>query len=178
MAKKTGSALTFEQLLAASGGDTDTGKLEREKEVKQGELAKLEQEVARLKSELKELDGQILEPVKRAVAAAKQLNIEVPEKYANIRVSFSKSAGNGSGSGMRFDFISNGRAPVTYSLSEGAWYYTSQCGGSNKEGRFNAEEFRHYIEQETGTNPTAMDLQDKVAFTLPTGKEYTMQRVQ
>ena len=180
MAKKAGGALSFEQLLAASGGDIDTGELEKEKLAKQEALAKLEQEVARIKGEIKDLDGKLLEPVKRAVAAAKSLNMEVPAKYTNIRVNPGRISGNGNGagSGLRFEFGSNGRVPVAYSLSEGAWYYTSECGGSNKQGRFTAEELRTYIEQETGTNPTDMKLQDKVTFSLPNEKEYTMQRVQ
>ena len=178
MAKKGAGKVTFDLLLAATGGGTDMDELENAKQKAESRVSELEQELTTARGELKSARDELNEPIRRAIRAARELNVEIPEKYAGVAVGKSSGAKSKAGNGHKYAFTTNGREPVTYSLSEAAWYYSKDCGGTNKLGRMTADELRTHIESETGVTPEVMELQDTVSFTLPNGKEYTMERIQ
>ena len=178
MAKKSAAKVTFDLLLAATGGGTDREELESVRVKAESRVRELEQELVIARGELKSVNDELNEPIRRAIRAARELDVEVPEQYLAVGVGKSGGGKSKAGNGNKYRFISNGRAPVTYSLSDASWYLTKGCGGTNKDGRFNADELRNFIHQQTGTNPEDMGMNDKVDFSLPNNKTLTMERVQ
>lgn len=168
MAKK----LTFEVLLEAAGrGKVD----EWEQELKSlsDKRAELEAELDELRADIKQVQREIMKPVRAAAKAAKELGVEVPVKYSKRRLSV-----NGGSKGS-YRWETDGLITKQEGVSRAMWRMSRGSGGSagrDGKGILTAAEFWALVEEQTGKTEADLSPGEKLEVILPNGRQVQLHK--
>lgn len=167
--------VTFGALLelASKGKGADISKLEERKAVLEARKAKLQAELGKVNEELGEIEAQLQAPIKAAIKAARELQIEVPAQYLRN--------GNGKGdcprSQGKYLWEVSGQVPFRAEVSRAMWRLSRGSGGSagrNNEGILTAAEFWQLL----GLKEEQLAVGERKTLVLPNGKTVVFQRLE
>ena len=165
--------LGFEALLKAAADD-DTEKLEGELEKLESERDELNSKLDSVKVRISTIETTLAVPLKKALKAARELGIEVPEQYRTIRTgSNSRSAG-------RYLWHSQGITGFQAEPSRAMWRLSrgsDGSGGSNGEGILLVDEFWALVKEQAQKTEADIEPGEKVTVKLPNDREVTLEKV-
>ena len=165
---------SFDELLTtAANGDLEG--LRAKRTALDQKKADLLFKLAEVTLEIRELDTEIMTPVKNAIKAAQLLNVEIPEKYQSIKPN--GNGGEGKRSKGKFYWESNGTMPFRAELSRAMWRLSRGSGGTagkKGEGVLTADEFWTAVKLDEG----GIKLGEKHTVTLPNKKVVVFEKVE
>ncbi len=166
--------LTFEALLAAAAED-DTEKLEAELQELKAERVELRDQLQEVEGRIRGLESQLAVPVSKAVRAARELGIEVPDEHQRVRTSTSRRSSG------KYIWHCDGLKTMQQEVSRAMWRLSRGSGGSggnNGEGTLLVDEFWALVKEQTGSTEYDIEPGDKVTVKLPNDREVTFERVE
>lgn len=167
------SKTSFDQLLATAGNG-DLEKLRTKKAALESEKTKLQEKLAKVNTDLLDIDSQIAAPIRNAIKAAGILGLEVPEQYRDIKINGSSASKRPQG---KFTWSAKGVVLFQAEVSRAMWRLSAGSGGSagkKGEGVLTANEFWALAKLDS----SAIKLGDRNTVTLPNGKEVTFQKTE
>ena len=168
--------ITFTQLLKVAGNG-ETEKLEEKREALEKKLVNLQARVVEAQREISEVEIALSAPIRSAVKAAKELGIEVPEKYAEVTRT---NRGRGRSPG-KYMWESNGLMPKQEDISRAMWRLSKGSGGSaGNEGQevLTVAEFWALVKEQVGKTEEELELGEKIKVNLPNGREIEFRKIE
>jgi len=168
----------FRALMAtvSNNGDSNLDEVEEELQQLEGQKAELQEQLDRVNDRMQELQGERAKVVRRAVSAAKELQIEVPEEYRQLT-----TGGGGNRSTGQYEWSADGIKTKRQTVSRAMWRLSKGSGGSagtEGQGVLRAGEFWGLVREQHGVAEEDLTAGDELQVELPNGREVTVTKVQ
>ena len=171
-------SIQFEDLLGTvnNNGDSDLDEVEEELKELEAERKRRYEELSEVESKIREIKIQRNKAVRKAVKAAEQLGLEVPEEYKNLKSSTSSRKSKG-----KYEWSAEGVKTKQQTVSSAMWRLSKGSGGSagsNGQGVLRSGEFWQLIEEQTGKSEEDIEAGDELTVELPNERVITFRRVE
>ena len=170
--------LNFEALVTtvSENGDKDLEELEGQLEDLGKREADLQGELADVRQRIREIEKERNAAVRKAVKAARELGIQVPEEYQNLRVSRRNRKSSG-----KYEWSADGVKTIQQTVSSAMWRLSKGSGGSagsNDQGVLRSGEFWQLVGEQTDKTEGEIEVGEETTVELPNEREVTFRRVE
>jgi len=172
------NAVDFEALIGTVGvkSGSDVSELKDELEKLENRKDQLQKELSETTDRMRQLKEQRSISVRKAVKAADQLGIEVPERYRKLANTYRGRSRSG-----KYEWKTEGLKRKKQSVSAAMWRLSKGSGGSagsENTGILLSGEFWNLVREQTNKTEDDIGPGDELTVVLPNGRKIRFTKVQ